>query len=95
VGTLRVTRTAGTPNWEVRGLGPMLALEFVTDQTSRTPASALVDTIITECRQRGVLLIKAGLYGNVLRFLVPLVISDDELERALQVLDDVITSAAS
>ena len=80
---------------EVRGLGAMIAMEFVRDPQQGTPDPASVDRIIKEAQQRGLMLIKAGQYGNVLRCLVPLVISDDDLSKALAILDDAVAAVLS
>lgn len=79
---------------DVRGLGMMVALEFVQDAQTKEPAPALVDRIIAEAREKGILLLKAGLYGNVLRILVPLVIEDPLVEQSLDTLSEVIRSVA-
>jgi 4-aminobutyrate aminotransferase / (S)-3-amino-2-methylpropionate transaminase / 5-aminovalerate transaminase len=79
---------------DVRGLGMMIALEFVQDAQTKEPAPALVDRIIVEAREQGILLLKAGLYGNVLRILVPLVIDDPLVEQSLDTLSEVIRSVA-
>jgi 4-aminobutyrate aminotransferase/(S)-3-amino-2-methylpropionate transaminase len=65
----------------VRGLGPMLALELADqtpDETTRITAAA---------RERGLVLLSCGIYGNVIRILVPFTISDDDLERGLDILE--------
>lgn len=77
---------------DVRALGAMVALEFVRDAQNKEPAPELVDLIMTEARKQGLLLIKAGLYGNVLRILVPLVIEEALLEQALSTLSTIILS---
>lgn len=74
----------------VRGLGAMMALEFVHDLASQEPAPELVDEIITAARERGVLLMKAGLYGNVLRILAPLTIEEPLIAHALETVCQVI-----
>lgn len=79
---------------EVRGLGMMIALEFVQHPLTKEPAPALVDQIVAEAREQGILLLKAGLYGNVLRVLVPLVIDDPLVEQSLDTLSAVIRSVA-
>jgi 4-aminobutyrate aminotransferase/(S)-3-amino-2-methylpropionate transaminase len=71
---------------DVRGLGPMVAMEIVRDFVTRQPAPELVDQIVRTARERGLLLIKAGLYGNVLRVLVPLTIDPMLLRDALEIL---------
>ncbi|MGH2480938.1 MAG: 4-aminobutyrate--2-oxoglutarate transaminase, partial [Ktedonobacteraceae bacterium] len=75
---------------DVRGLGAMMALEFVRDPASQEPAPELVDEIVTAARAQGVLLMKAGLYGNVLRILAPLTIEEPLIAHALETLCQVI-----
>src|SRR4051812_9440493 len=72
---------------DVRGLGPMLALEIVRDRQTKTPAPELVATAIADGRANGVLLLGCGLHGNVLRLLPPLTLTDDELARGLEVIE--------
>ncbi len=78
----------------VRGAGAMRALEFVNDRTSREPARDLVQTIARLCYERGLLIIPAGTYGNVIRTLMPLVITDEQLEEGLDVLEGAILEAS-
>lgn len=78
---------------DVRGLGAMMALEFVHDPVSKEPAPELVDAIIAEARAQGVLLMKAGLYGNVLRILAPLTIEEPLITHALETLCRIIKQA--
>lgn len=75
---------------DVRGLGAMVGLEFVSDE-GRTPDPASVQRIVTECRQRGLLILPTGTYGNVLRLLPPIRMSDAELREGLDTLEAVIT----
>jgi 4-aminobutyrate aminotransferase/(S)-3-amino-2-methylpropionate transaminase len=70
---------------DVRGLGAMLALELVRDRESREPDAALAQAVVEAAAARGLLLLTAGVHGNCIRVLVPLVISNDELEEALDV----------
>jgi 4-aminobutyrate aminotransferase len=72
---------------EVRGLGPMLALEIVRDRSTKTPAPELVAGAIAAARAQGLLLLACGLHSNVIRLLPPLTISDSELERGLEILE--------
>jgi 4-aminobutyrate aminotransferase len=72
---------------EVRGLGPMLAFELV------EPGPAQAKAIVDAAFERGLLLLACGTYGNVIRFLAPLTIADDELEEGLAILEDAIGSA--
>jgi 4-aminobutyrate aminotransferase / (S)-3-amino-2-methylpropionate transaminase / 5-aminovalerate transaminase len=78
---------------EVRGLGPMLALELVTDQESKEPAADMTKRTTEGARERGLILLSCGLYGNVVRILVPLVISDDDLDRGLEILEESLVAA--
>lgn len=75
---------------DVRGLGGMLGLEFVTDQESRTPNAAFVNDLIQEALRRGLMIESAGAYGNVIRFLAPLVMTDEQLSAGLDILEDSI-----
>ncbi len=87
---------AGNPLACAAGLAVlMVALEFVRDPHSKEPAPELVDQIITEARNQGVLLLKAGLYGNVLRILAPLVIEESLIDRALATLSAIITQISA
>jgi len=72
---------------EVRGLGPMLALEIVRDRESKTPAPDVVAGAIAAARKHGLLLLACGLDGNVIRLLPPLTISDEDLGRGLEILE--------
>jgi 4-aminobutyrate aminotransferase len=72
---------------EVRGLGPMLAIELVTDRGTKTPASELVSGTLSAAYERGLLLMASGLYSNVIRFLPPLNLSGGELARGLELLE--------
>jgi 4-aminobutyrate aminotransferase / (S)-3-amino-2-methylpropionate transaminase / 5-aminovalerate transaminase len=80
---------------EVRGLGPMLALELVDDRETKAPASGLAGATVTAARERGLLLLSCGLYGNVIRILVPLVIGDEDLERGLELLEESLVDASA
>ncbi|MDX1991394.1 MAG: 4-aminobutyrate--2-oxoglutarate transaminase [bacterium] len=72
---------------DVRGIGPMIGLEFVKDPATKEPAPEVVNQIIEQARQEGLLLLKAGLYNNVIRVLVPLVATPRDLEEALSALE--------
>jgi 4-aminobutyrate aminotransferase len=80
---------------EVRGLGPMLALELVEDRKTRAPAVALASATTAAARERGLILLSCGLYGNVIRILVPLVVSDDDLDRGLELLEEALVDAGT
>jgi 4-aminobutyrate aminotransferase/(S)-3-amino-2-methylpropionate transaminase len=68
---------------DVRGLGAMLAIEIVRDARTKEPDADLATAIVEAASARGLLLLKAGLYGNCIRVLVPLVVTDDQLDEAL------------
>ena len=78
---------------EVRGLGPMLAIELVEDRATKAPAAALASATTAAARERGLVLLSCGLYSNVVRILVPLVIGDDDLDRGLEILEESLRSA--
>jgi 4-aminobutyrate aminotransferase/(S)-3-amino-2-methylpropionate transaminase len=67
---------------DVRGLGAMLAIELVSGE-DRAPATDVASRVIEEALRRGLMLIKAGVHGNCIRVLVPLVVTDAELDEAL------------
>jgi 4-aminobutyrate aminotransferase/(S)-3-amino-2-methylpropionate transaminase len=77
---------------DVRGLGAMLAIEFVRDAESKAPAPELAEAVIGEALRRGLILLKAGVYGNCIRVLCPLSISDGELDEGLEVWEDALAS---
>ena len=72
---------------EVRGLGAMQALELVQSQDKREPAAEETKQITQYCYEHGVITISAGSYGNVIRLLMPLVITDEQMDEALDVLE--------
>ena len=75
---------------EVRELGAMVAIELVKDPQTKAPAKDEVGQIIQACFKRGVLTMGAGIYGNVIRFLPPLVISDGQLATAMDVFAEAV-----
>ena len=77
---------------DVRGLGAMLAIELVTDPTSREPAPELAAAVIDAALERGLILLKAGISGNCIRVLCPLTIEDAVLDEALAVWEDALES---
>ena len=76
---------------EIRGRGAMLAIEFVMPGT-RTPNSAVVDAVVKYSHTNGVLILNAGTYGNVIRFLPSLAISDELINEALDVVEQAIAA---
>ncbi len=86
---------------DARGLGAMRALELVKDRGTQEPDKDLTDRVIRKAYENGLLLVGAGTYGNVIRTLMPLVVTDDELTEGLDVLEKALaervddTSSAS
>jgi 4-aminobutyrate aminotransferase/(S)-3-amino-2-methylpropionate transaminase len=78
---------------DVRGLGAMLALEFVRDRDSQEPYAELATAVVEAAAERGLLLLKSGIYSNCIRVLCPLVVSDDELDEALTVWEEALEHA--
>ena len=76
---------------EVRGRGAMQAIELVEPGT-KNPNTAAMSAVVKYCQSQGVLVLTAGTYSNVVRFLPPLVITDELLKDALSVLDDAFAS---
>jgi len=75
---------------DVRGLGAMVAMELVRDRATKEPAARETAEVIRRAMTRGVLLLRAGIYSNVIRILTPLVISDAQLDQALGVLEETV-----
>ncbi len=78
---------------DVRGLGAMRALELVRPE-SREPAAAETTEVIRHCYEHGLVVMSAGSYSNVIRLLAPLVISDDQLDEGLDVLEAALAAVA-
>jgi len=72
---------------DVRGLGAMQALELVQSQETREPEAQAVKESTQYCYEHGLITISAGSYGNVIRLLMPLVITDEQLDEGLDVLE--------
>jgi 4-aminobutyrate aminotransferase/(S)-3-amino-2-methylpropionate transaminase len=79
---------------DVRGLGGMCALELVRNRETREPADTEAKEIGRQCYEHGLITISAGTYNNILRILVPLVITDEQFEEGLGVLEAAISSVA-
>jgi len=93
--TIRARMEGWQERWpavgDVRGLGAMLAIELVEDRATKRPAAEPATAIVEAAMNRGLLLLKAGLYSNCIRVLVPLVITDGELGEALGVWEDALS----
>lgn len=72
---------------DIRSLGAMIGIELVKDRETKEPAKEETAQITQACLSQGLIIISAGVYGNIIRMLMPLVITDEQLEKALNVLD--------
>ena len=92
--TIRSRMQTWGERWEtigdVRGLGAMLAIELVHDRGTKDPAPELASAVVEAASAAGLLLLKSGIYSNCIRVLVPLVITDAELDEALTVWEDAL-----
>ncbi|MBM2823336.1 MAG: 4-aminobutyrate aminotransferase [Thermoleophilia bacterium] len=77
---------------DVRGMGAMLAIELVRDPDSKTPAPELAEAVLDEALQRGLILLKAGVFGNCIRVLCPLTIADAELDEGLGAWEEALST---
>jgi 4-aminobutyrate aminotransferase/(S)-3-amino-2-methylpropionate transaminase len=75
---------------DVRGLGAMIGIEFVKDKETKEADAELTAALVKECAEHGLLIESAGVYGNVVRFLAPLVITDEQLEAGLGIFEKAI-----
>lgn len=78
---------------DVRGLGPMLAMEFVKDRGTKEPNPDASSRVMKTCLGNGLLTLKAGLYNNCIRLHPPLTIEDELLDRGMEILEDAIKKA--
>ncbi|MBU1275652.1 MAG: 4-aminobutyrate--2-oxoglutarate transaminase [Proteobacteria bacterium] len=72
---------------EVRGLGAMLALELVSDAKTKEPAGEEAKKLVAYCQDNGLIALSCGRYGNIIRTLMPLVITDDQLDEGLAIIE--------
>ena len=95
-GALRARMLEWQGRWpeigDVRGLGAMPAIELVRDPTTKEPAPDLVEAVVGEALQRGLLLLRAGVDGNCIRVLCPLTISDAELDDGLRAWEEALAA---
>jgi 4-aminobutyrate aminotransferase / (S)-3-amino-2-methylpropionate transaminase / 5-aminovalerate transaminase len=73
---------------DVRGIGAMVGMELVVDRQTKEPATELTRRLIDRCREKGLLMVSAGVHSNVIRSLMPLVITDAQLERGLAIIEE-------
>ena len=79
---------------DVRGIGLMQAVELVVDRETKEPATELMLRLMDETRRRGLIMGKAGLYGNVIRISPPLIISNSDVDDAIRILDESLAAVA-
>jgi 4-aminobutyrate aminotransferase len=80
---------------DVRGMGLLLAIELVTDRKTKEPAGAATNAILEAARERGLLIGKGGMHGNVLRMSPPLNISKADVDEAIRILDQSFTAVSA
>ena len=91
---LRELAAKHTQICDVRGLGAMIAMELGEGGDVEQPDAELTSQIVVRARQKGLILLSCGSYGNVLRILVPLTASDDELDRGLAIIGECFAELA-
>jgi 4-aminobutyrate aminotransferase/(S)-3-amino-2-methylpropionate transaminase len=77
---------------DVRGVGPMIAIELVHDRAAKTPAPDKAKALVKYCLDKNLIILACGTYGNVIRFLMPLVITDEQLDLGMQIIDNGLTA---
>ena len=88
-------RVAPYRMWDIRGLGAMLAVEFVTDFETATPDAALTKAVVAHALQRGLILLACGMHGNALRIMVPLTASDENVDEGLAIFEEALAAAVA
>jgi len=79
---------------DVRALGPMIGMELVRDRQSKEPAGDEAGELVKRCYEKGLIILRCGPHHNVIRILVPFVITDDQLERGFTILEDMLKGIA-
>jgi 4-aminobutyrate aminotransferase/(S)-3-amino-2-methylpropionate transaminase len=97
--TIRARMETWQERWakigDVRGLGAMLAIELVKDPTTKEPDADTATAVVEASAERGLLLLKSGIYSNCIRVLAPLILTDAELDEALAVWEEALDSVLS
>jgi 4-aminobutyrate aminotransferase/(S)-3-amino-2-methylpropionate transaminase len=78
---------------EIRGIGAMIGVEFVEDRGTKEPNEDYLGALISGCMERGLITVSCGMYHNVIRHLIPLIIADEELDEALDVMSEAALAA--
>ena len=88
-------RVAPYRMWDIRGLGAMIAVEFVSDFDSATPDAAFTKSVVAHALKRGLILLACGMHGNALRIMVPLTASDAIIEEGLAMFEGALSDAVA
>lgn len=88
-------RTAPYRMWDIRGLGAMIAVEFVTDFDTGAPDAAFTKSVIAHALKRGLILLSCGMRGNAIRIMVPLTASDALIEEGLAIFEAALADAVA
>ncbi|NND42621.1 MAG: 4-aminobutyrate--2-oxoglutarate transaminase [Silicimonas sp.] len=88
-------RVAPYRMWDIRGIGAMLAVEFVTDFESAAPDAAFTKSVTTHALKRGLILLACGMHGNAVRIMVPLTASDAIIEEGLDIFEAALADAVA
>lgn len=80
---------------DVRGLGAMIAIELVKNREPHAPDADLTKALVQRCAHNGLVILSCGVYGNVIRFLMPLTASDAIIDEGLQILERSISDVAA
>lgn len=75
---------------DIRGLGSMVAIELVKDPSTKEPFKDAVPAIIQECFKKGLLVMGAGIFGNVIRFLPPTIMTDDQVDEGMKIFSEAV-----
>jgi 4-aminobutyrate aminotransferase/(S)-3-amino-2-methylpropionate transaminase len=73
----------------------MVGMELVTDRKTKEPATALTRQLVDRCREKGLLMISSGTHSNIIRPLMPLIITDAQLEKGLSIIEETLSEFAS
>lgn len=77
---------------DIRGIGPMIAMELVYDRKKKTPAPDKAKQLVKYCFDRNLIILACGTYGNVIRFLMPLVITEEQVAKGMEIIDNGLTA---
>ncbi|XDA98132.1 4-aminobutyrate--2-oxoglutarate transaminase [Sulfitobacter sp. LCG007] len=88
-------RTAPYRMWDIRGLGAMIAVEFVSDFDSAAPDAALAKAVCSHALKRGLILLGCGMFGNAIRIMVPLTASDEIIDEGLAIFEAALADAVA